>query len=256
MTNPAPPSRNTSGWTSDFPYGPLAQCGIGNPFFYHLFCDDFDYSIAASVYTQTKTGNGTIAHNAGDGGTLLFTTNSAAPAATDICSIQLPAANFSTNDGQKFFFLARLKLADVVNAGVVAGLIQTTTTPFTVVDGVYFFKASGASNNLVLRVTKASANVDITIPTAAYTLVNNTNIDLGFYIDRNSQVNAFVGSQLVGFIPQSGVGSTLPPRGVVASGSPALPLAATVLNPTLAIRSGTTASTTMTADFFMAAKER
>lgn len=249
------PVRFPAGVSTDFPFQPLANFGNENPFMYATLEDDFYNSLgAAGAWTATKTGNGTIAHTAGAGGLALFTTNSTTPAGTDICSIQAPAAGFAFASMKKAFFLARLQLSSATNAAFLAGLIQTTTTPFTVTDGLYFLKASGAANNLILRSTVGSVNTDLTIPTSAYTLANNTNIDLGFHVDRAGNVYAFVGSQLVGFMPQSGTGSSTPPRGGVAAFAPTLTTAN--LNLTAAIQSGTAASSTMTLDFLMASVER
>ena len=249
------PTRLTAGLTTDAPWQPLAQYGLRNPFFYHEVEDDFDSSIASSIWTQTHTGNGSIAHAAGDGGTILFTTNSAAPATTDIAAIQLPAAGFTIAAPKKLFFLARLQVSDVANAAFLAGLIQTTTTPFTVTDGIYFYKASGSASNLVLNYAVGGTITSLTIPVAAYTLANNTYVDLAFTTDRLGNLYAYIGSQLVGFIPQSGSGTLTPPRGPAASvATPTLTTA--TLNPTLAIQSGTASSKTMTADFIMASKER
>lgn len=252
-----PPVRNNSGTTSDLPWMPLADCGWGNPFFYHGFADDFDASIQGSWWNTTKTGNGTIAHTAGDGGLLLFTTNSSSPAGTDICSMQLAAASFTVTVGKKMFFLCRLQVSDATNAAFNVGLIQTTTTPFTVTDGIYFNKASGAANNLTLYNDASSAHTNtLTIPTGAYTLANNTNIDLAFYVDRNGQINAFVNGNMVGYFNNSGTGSANPNRGPVITTSGATTFTTANLNVTIAVQSGTASSKTMTGDFIMVAKER
>lgn len=250
-----PPVRLPAGQTTDAQWQPFADNGNGNPFFYHAVADDFDSSLTTSIWTQNKTGNGTVAHTAGDGGVALFTTNSSTPLATDYVDIQLPAASFTFATPKKFFFLARLQVSDVVNAAFIAGLVDTQVNPFvTPTDGLYFLKASGASNNLILRSMKSSANTDLAIPTSAYALANNTNIDLAFAIDRNGNVGAYVGSQLVGFVPQSGVGSVNPSRGACAKFAPSLTTAN--LNLTLGVLSGTASSKTMAADFVTAQKER
>lgn len=248
------PVRYPSGVSTDPPHGPLANLGLPNPFMYHLWEDDFD--IISAGYTQTKTGNGTIASAAGDGGQALFTTNSSTPAITDICSIQLPAAGFSLTAGKKLFFLARLQLADAVNAAFNVGLIQTTTTPFTVTDGIWFNKATGSAANLKLNHAKASALTQLVIPTGAYALANATAIDLAFAMDRAGNIAAYVGSQLVGWLPQSErpAGQVAGPVGWLSPGPTNLALVN--LNPTAAVQSGTASSKTMTLDFLLAAKER
>lgn len=252
-----PPVRNAAGATTDTVYQPLADCGAGNPFFYHTVADDFDSTLTTGIWTQNKTGNGTVAHTAGDGGLALFTTNSTTPVGTDYAGLQLPAADFSFTPGKKLFFLTRLQLADAVNAAFVAGLVDTQANPFTAVnDGLYFSKASGAANNLQLLSVKGGVATALAIPASAYSLANGVNIDLAFYVDRNANVYAYVGAQLVGFIPTSGTGTAVPPArgGRAASFAPALTTA--VLNPTLAIQSGTATSKTMLADFITVMKER
>lgn len=249
------PVRYPSGVSTDPPFGPLANFGQPNPFMYHYFEDDFDY--IATLYTQTKTGNGTIALAAGDGGLGLFTTNSSTPAGTDICAVQLPAASFSITLGKKHFFLTRLQLSSATNAAFNVGLIQTSATPMTVVDGIWFNKASGALNNLKLQHSKASTVTTLNIPTNVYTLANNTNIDLAWYIDRNGNIFAFVGAQLVGWFPQSErpTGQVAGPCGEI-TGLTASTFTTANLNVTLCVQSGTAASSTMTVDFVFAGKER
>lgn len=244
----ATPVRYPSGVSTDQPLGPLANYGAPHPFLYHSWADDFDAAVATLDYTLTKTNAGTIAQSASDGGNLLFTT---AALAGDLCSLQLPAASFALPVGKKAFYLTQLTLADVLNPTVIAGLIQTTTTPGTVVDGLYFSKVSGASV-FTLNSMVGSVLTSIPIPAATFTPVNGASFDLAFTIDRNGLVQGFLG-QLVGFVPQSGTGSVTPGRASV-SFSPTL--TAAVLNPTISVISGTATAKTMIADFLMAATER
>lgn len=246
------PVRFPNGVSTDYPFGLLANLGQPHPFAYHFWEDDFD--ILHGTYTQTKTGNGTIANTPGDGGRVLFTTNSTTPAATDIASLQLPAASFTYTAGKKMHFMASLQVSDAVNAAFMCGLIQTSATPFTVTDGIYFSKATGSAANLTLNCVSGSANVgQLVIPTSAYTLANATDIHLGFYIDRNGYVFAFVGSNLIN-VPANNypAGQVKGPAGSVLPTS----FTAAVLNPTVAVQSGTATSKTMNVDFVLASKER
>lgn len=246
------PTRFPSGISTDQKWGPLADYGNHNPFTFHEFEDDFDATLGvAGLYTATKTGNGTIAQAAGEGGLLLFTSNASTPAAGDVASVQLPAASFKFGTNKKMFYLARLKLSSAANNGLLAGLIQTTVTPFTVVDGLYFLKATGSASNLILRSTVGSANTDLTISTSQYTLADDTFFDLGFQYDGRGTVYAYVGASLVGSPNQPQLSAA---RGPVGSFVPVLTTAN--LNLTMALQSGTASSKTMTADFHMAAKER
>lgn len=285
------PARNPMGSTTDPPYGPLAMSGYGNPAFYHQFFDDFDNQLgAAGIYTVT--GTGTAAHAAGDGGTALFSTSGVA---SNHATIQLPAASFtlpttgatppgSSTSQKKLFYLARIQLSDVTLSAFIAGLC-TTGAPFTtgvqsVVDGLFFYKAPGSAVNLsVINVASAGndpAGVGYTntfvIPTTAYVLTNATYFDLAFYIDKNQNLFLYVGSQLVGWIPQSGTGAAN------AAGVPTLPVLGPAfanynfqaqgvqtpvrfttanLNLTLGVSNGVTgAIKTMTGDFHCVQKER
>jgi hypothetical protein len=246
------PVRFPNGLSTDYPYGPLANFGQPHPFDYHYFADDFD--ILHGTYTQTKTGNGTIANTAVDGGRILFTTNSSTPLTTDIASLQLPAAGFKYAAGKKFHFMARIQVSDAVNAAFLAGMIQTTATPFTVTDGIYFSKATGSAANITLNCVSGSVNVgQLVIPTTAYTLANNTDIDLAFSIDRNGVVYAYVGSDLIVQPPNNSPAGQV--RGPVGSVTPSS-FTAALLNMTLALQSGTATSKTMQADFVLTSKER
>jgi hypothetical protein len=235
------PVRFFTGVCTDQPFQPLAFYGNRNPFFYHEWEDDFDGVNA--IYTQTKT-TGTVVAVAGDGGLAAFTT---AATINDLTSIQLPAASFPFVAGKKSFFLTRLKIDDATNAGFNVGLMNTTATPFAPTDGLFFKKATGATT-LVLASLVGSAATNIAIPAALYP-VANTFIDLGFYVDRNQNVQAFVGFPLIGYAQQNVV-----PVGPMARGAPAL--TAVNLNFTLALVAGTAAVRTMTVDSAMAAKER
>lgn len=292
-----PPVRTPSGGTTDPPYGPLADSGMSNPFFYHQFQDDFDNQLGvAGLYTTTGTGS--AAHTAGDGGLALLSTTATA---STFATIQLPAGSFqlpltgnnpptTAASAKKFFYLARLQLSDVTLSSFIAGVCATSTTTFTtgaqsVVDGLFFYKAPGGTVLQVLNVASAAQSPSgagftntFTIPTAAYSLANGTNIDLAFYIDRFQNLKIFVGAQLVGWIPQSGSGAVsasgvpiLPVMGPVLvnynflaqatgmSGNVATPVMYTqqFLSPTLGVSNGTTAAIkTMTADFHCAQKER
>jgi hypothetical protein len=187
---------------------------------------------------------GTAGIVAGDGGLLQLVT---AATLNDVTSIQLPAASFSFTAGKKSFFLCRLQVDDATNASFNVGLIQTTATPFTVTDGLFFKKAAGATT-LVLASVVGSVETDIAIPSTLYP-TNNTNIDMGWYVDRNQNVYAYVGSPLVGYVQQN-----VAKLGPVGKGAPTL--TAANLNFTVALGAGSAAARTAKVDFAMSAKER
>lgn len=226
------PTRLPAGSTTDPPYGPLAMSGMGNPFFYHQFQDDFDNALGvAGLYTLT--GTGTSVHTPGDGGLALFSTLAGA---STFAQIQLPAASITlpgtgnnppntSTSNKKLFYLVRLQLSDVTLSAFIAGLCATgggfTTGAQSVTDGLFFYKAPGVTTLQVLNIASAGQSPSgsgftntFTIPAAAYTLTNGVNIDLAYYIDRWQNLSMFVGAQLVGWIPQSGTGAVNPVTGV------------------------------------------
>lgn len=258
-SNSQPPVRNPSGNTTDQPFGPFADCGNGNPAFYHQFSDDFDNALGSTgLYTVTAAG-GSVAHTPGDGGLALFTTGAAAG---NFAEIQLPAASFVATASQKMFYEARLQLANITTSAWVVGLVNTNTTPFTggITDGIYFSKAAGATTINLIVVKASVVSVTVPIPVGAIaTYANATNFDLAWYLDRHGDIRIFASNQLVGWIPQSGTGTTSPPTiglGPIARATaPILPTVS--LNLTLAVSNGATASaTTLTADFQVMSKER
>lgn len=249
---PSPsPVRYPAGISTVQKFQALHSFGQPLPMAYHTFFDDFDFLNPG--YTSTKTGNGTIALAAGS--FAVFTTNTSTPLATDIASIQMPVSSFALALGKKAFWGARIQLSSIANAAFLGGLIQTTATPFTVTDGIYFSKLSAGA--LTINMAIAGVITSVVIPPAAYTLANATQLDLGWQMNRLGQVEAFVGTQLYGWQPQSGSGSTFPTRGnaarVASATLGAIPTA--VLNPTIAVMSGTAASSTMSVAFEFASTE-
>ena len=242
----AAPTRFLSGFTQDASWQPLGQIGIPDPFFYASYHDDYIGYIPGR-YTNTVNANGTIAQTAGAYGRILFTTNSSTPLATDIASQQIDSAAFPIPSGKRVAYLVRLQLADVTNPQVSFGLIQTTTTPFTVTDGIYINKPSGSTVLTARCVVSSTVTGSVVVP---YTPVNATDFDLAFLVDRKGKVSIWAGTGLIGAKSQNT--ATLGP---MASFTPtSLPTA--TLNPTMALQSGTATSKTMNVDLQFAAVER
>jgi hypothetical protein len=249
-----PPGRTPAGWTQDYPYGPLADSGMGNPAYYHQFFDDFDNALGvAGLYTVSAGGAGTIAHSAGDGGLALFTT---AAANGNFEAIQLPAASFilpqGVGAGKKLFYLTRLQMSDIANATFIAGLCNTTATPFAGINDGVFFKGAASAINIINAIGGVLTTTAVPLNN---NYINAVNIDLGFYIDKNGNLNVFLSPNMVGYQPQSGSGAATPVRGRVLQVQN-LALTAVALNVTLGVQTNAVAAKTMTADFHMAQKER
>ena len=247
------PTRFTSGFTQDASWQPLGRIGIPDPFFYATYADDFlPYNVAN--YTVTATG-GSVAASAssGTGGRILMTTGATA---TNFASIQQPTANFANVSGQKLAYLVRVNAADVINSEIIAGLIQTSVTPFTVADGIYFSKAAG-STTVTLRVVSGSVVVgSILMPSVANSsqFTNGADQDMGFYVDRNGNVKAFMGYHLIGQKRQNV--ASLGPNATIYAANLTGAMSILPVNPTVAIRASTAAAQTMSVDFQLAAMER
>ncbi len=242
------PVRLTAGFTQDATYQPLGQIGVPNPFFYAYYEDDF-LPYNASLYTVTAA-SGSVAATAagGSGGRILFTTGATA---TNFAAIQLPVADFAYTATKKLAFLCRIQAADVSLPVINAGLIQTTATPYTVTDGIYFTKAAG-STNIVVNVVTGSAVIGTTTLTGL--LTNATDIDLGFTVDRLGNILIYAGNSLIGQKRQNV--TALGPAGKILASSLTGAMTSVLLNPTLAIQTSTTAAKTLYADFLYAAQER
>jgi hypothetical protein len=155
--------------------------------------------------------------------------NSAASA--DLDSLQVKAATFAIVAGQDCWFKARFKVSNATNANLLIGLIQTTTTPLTVTDGVYFRK-NAASTTLNALTTKTSTSTTLAVGTMA----NDTFINVGFHYTNNS-IQIYFNNNRIGSMATTN-----------------LPTAA--LNLTMAVSNGTAAANTLTTDYILASTFR
>lgn len=249
------PSRFPQGITNAAPWQFFAGMGVQNPFFYHQFIDDFD-TVPSTAVGWTITGPGSATLGNTDGGDVLLTTTAAASSQAEI---QRTNTTFMPLSGKKLFFVARITLSDIVNAAFVAGLMPSTTTPFTnPANGIWISKAS-SSSVINLNVANNSVVTTNAFPAGAFTLTNNVQFDVGFEYTpgatRNAGVARIIGSiapNLVGYIPQSGTGAPNSTNRApnIASTAPLLAtLNSTVLAPVLAVQTGNSSILTMTVDF-------
>ena len=224
--------------TTNFPYGvtnaPLntvmQSFGAMDPTVYHQFFNDFDIYTAGD-YTNTATGSVTNSIIAGDGG-LLSMLNSAAN--NDLDSLQLKAATFQITSGKEAFIKARFKLSNATNAALVLGLIQTTTTPLTVTDGLYLSKAA-ASTTLQAKAAKSSTATTGTVGTMA----DDTFVVVGLHYNPDADlITVWLNGNKVGALATTNL-----PTGVN-------------LNVTMAVANGTAAANTLTVDYLLVATKR
>lgn len=242
------PVRFTAGFTQDFSFQPLGQCGFPDPFFYAVLADDF-LPYTAGNYVVTATG-GSVASTTtnGMGGRILFTTGAVA---TNFASIQA-AANFVVSTPKKLAAVTRIQLADVTNSAIIFGFLNAGVTPFAPTDGIYITKASGGNVWTLNVVASSTSRGSVTIP---FTPAVNTDFDLGIFVDRLGNTWAYAGSSMIGGQPNQNQSVLGPQMGILAANlTGAMPVA--VLGPALGVQAGTAVAQTMVSDFLLGAQER
>jgi hypothetical protein len=247
------------GLSTDFEYSTLGNYPYPDPTKFHIFWDDFDKFLANATITITDPGNyallqdwvvtqtgggttATAAHVAGDGGLVLFTTDTtenhgifaqwAGGSATAL-------GNFRWSSTKKMFFCSRFKVSDATQSDIVMGLQIADTTPLDTDDGLFFIKVDG-STSLTFRAEKDDAASTVT----AATLANDTYVKVAFEYLPSTQVGAVLNV----FVDDVRVGSltsfTNFPNDVDVT-------------VTFGIENGsTTPAKTMTVDYILAARER
>jgi len=223
--------------TTNFPDG-FTNAGLSSvlqtyldadPTVMHTYFSDFDI-FTAGDWTNTATGAVTNAVAAGDGGTLSML-NSAAN--NDLDSLQLKAASFAITSGKDAWFKTRFKLSNATNAALTLGLIQTTTTPLTVTNGLYLSKAA-ASTTLNAKVASGSA----ISTTAVGTMADDTYVVVGLHYSANANaIFIYLNGNRVGQLATTNLPSS-------------------ALNLTIAVANGTAAANTLTVDYVLASTAR
>lgn len=254
-------SRFTNGLTQDQSWQPMGQIGVPDPFFYAYYEDDF-IPYNSALYTATLDG-GTAAQTAEATNINGRVTLSTAAVSTDFVGLQTLHGFLQYAAGQKMFYVTRVNIPAHATTTFIAGLIQTTVTPATVTDGIYF-KYTAAGTTIQVLVVKSSTVIGT--GTITLTPTDSQDLDLGFYVDRNGNVIAFAGHNLIGnktVNPNSALagpmckiyaqGSSVTPTGTpVMTGT----ITTAVLNPTIAVIAASAAAAVLITDFQAAGQER
>lgn len=244
------PSRFTSGITQDASYQPLGQVGVPDPFFYAYYEDDF-IPYNAAIYTATLDGGTVAATTAqGPGGRILL---SALGVAADFVGLQLTSAAFLLTAGQKAAYLTRLRLPTPATTSFNVGLIQTTTTPSTVTDGIYIAYVGGGTSMTLSVVTGGTVIGTVSIPVAPGAA---TDIDIGFVVDRSGNINVYAGSGLVGNKTFQYDNITTGPVAKLYASTLTGALTTVLLNPTVEVISPGSTAGVLAVDFQFAGTER
>lgn len=254
------PTRWPNGITQDESWQILGQIGIPDPFFYAYYEDDF-LPYNSALYTATLDGGSAAqaATTANVNGRVLLTT---AAVSTDFVGLQTTSAGFQYVAGNKLFYQARIQIAAHATTSFEAGLIQTTATPATVTDGIYFKYTANGTTIQLIAVTGSTVLGTANLPFAP---TNTTDFDLGFYVDRHGNIIGFAGQGLVGnktiqyaYANLGPIGKLFAAGQSVAVGTPVLSGAITtaMLNPTVAVIAASGAAATLLVDFQAAGNER
>lgn len=207
----------------------LASYGDMDPSVFNFYFNDFNAftvgATGAADWKLTTVGTTPTAALAAGNGGILSMVNSAAQ--NDLDSLQLQVATMAIVAGSKAWFKARFQVSNATNSVFTIGMIQTTTTPLTVTDGIWFSKAN-ATTAMNLNIAKSSA---VTTISSVATLANTTYLNVGWHYNGNNAVDVFVNNVRVG-------GTTVLTN---------LPTAN--LNLTLALSNGTAAANTMLVDY-------
>jgi hypothetical protein len=269
--------------------------GLPNPFMYHTVYDDFDAASTAAgiagqaadplwtVYTTAASGGTVVPSNAltggnGEGGQWLFTTGATGG---NIESIEEAKATFILPPAislgmafasKKLFFLARINVASIINTSWTIGLVNASATPvLTPTDGLVL-QATNATTVVLAAYSGSVLQWSVPIPANVLALFYTaaTWVDIGFEIDRNQNVYAWMGFPLVGWLPASAwsgvnnVNAQPVPKARVASFqqfyngilvNPWTPSTA-LLTPAVIVSPNTAAAQTLYLDFLLASKER
>lgn len=249
-----PTTRHPNGVTNAAYNQTMADAGLPDPSWAHVYHNDFD-TYAAGDWTITNTGAATAALQAGDGGQLLITTTTGA---ADASYFQLKAAGFKIAAGKEMFFKFSGILSDVTNSVFHCGLLNTTTTPQAETDGVFIRKPTG-SGALQLVVAVGSSETVLALPSACV-LVAATQFELGLHIDYLGNVEAYWNPgtgpqfQTLGVTSNASSGVPVASGAVAKLAAPSLPTAN--LNVSFGLLNSTGAARTLAVDYVTAVKHR
>lgn len=222
-----------------------------DPTRFYVFFDDFN-KYAAGDWTVTETqGAATQATIAGAGGWLALV-NSAAD--NDVNQLQNLFATTAFTDGKILAMKCRFKVSDATQTDIIVGLNAVDASPIQSVtsDGINFLKADDAAT-ILFQVGIASA---YTQSAALFTLADDTFYTVGMYCSGKAFVKPSDGLTYYSFLLYGGTDNDpafISRLDVLNTG---VPLAATLMCPTLTLQAGEAVAKTLTVDYLLIAKER
>lgn len=239
-------TRMPNGFTNADANETFGQAGIPDPTWAFLDANDFSNYVTTD-FTATIVGTGTVAATDFENGAIVLTTSTGA---SDSVLLQRRSAQFKLVLGKDTFFKFSGQLSHVTNCRFHCGLIATSTTPLTANDGLYLYKAEGASTLSLVSVV-GGVSTTVALPTSE-ALVANTPFEVGFHVDVQGNVEVF-------FNPGTGLQTQNPSAGdsrgrVAALYAPGL--TQVLLCPSFGLTNTTGVARTLTVDYYAAARNR
>lgn len=240
--------------TTNFPGGvtnardtqTMGDASVPDPTFAQQYANDF-ITFAATDLATTLVGTGTTTLSLDTaGGGVLSATTSAASGDSNFYQVPIPA--FVLDPARQMFFKAKLKVSEVLNSVLYAGLLSVSATPLTAANSIMLIKSAGVAT-WFLRISVASAIRDIPLP-ANLVSVASEYVELGLWYDGQGNLAVF-------FNPTTGLAKPGPnqARGRVLSiALPTLPTGP--LTPSFGVTNGAAAARTLGIDFLVAVAER
>jgi len=218
----------------------------------HQWFDDFDHFLQASnmdwLVTQVTGTTATAAVVDEDGGVVVLTNDSTAAHGVYAQwqgGASSVAETFTFSSSKALWMKARFKLSTATNIAMVLGLIVTDTTPQANADGLYFIKADASTT---LKFNATSSGTSATTSVNVGTLADNTYVEVGFAYLPNGDGNTNNGAP-AGLLYLNGA--------YVGKFSTFANFPTTELAVTFGVSNGAAgASTTMSTDYILVAKER
>jgi hypothetical protein len=221
MTAPSQtPQRSPAGYSTDNPWGPLADFGEPNPFMYQTLEDDLFSAFAADGpwATQASGTGSSVAATNGDGGIWLLTNGTTVNLSSGFKGVVnnffLPPQTFSGSGltatlfpVKKVFFMARMAIPVIAGFSFTAGLVPQSYASGNPTDGVVIQMAAGGAMMNLNAYSGSVLQWSIPFPAALLAgganavIANNQWFDIGFYIDRLLNVYGMLGFPLFGWLP-------------------------------------------------------
>ena len=259
------PTRFNNGITTCLPQTPFENFGYPDPTKWNVFSDDFMGTMPVATYSdganwiKSATGASTVAFGtaaaAGESGVILLTNTAGG---TDFSHIQrTPVShvlnptgftNTPQNYGKRWILWGRMSTNnqdETIGFGMQAA--NTTGILAGLVNGLMITK-SGASSDVVFRVTKASSSI-IATATAVYPTAGiTTYLDVAMAFDGYNEIQCYAG--------QSTLGGTTPVKRASIAINPSTQLPVVAMAPIIGQVNTTANARTMQMDYFGFAMER